>query len=144
MLISTKSRSRTDMSQFTMPFKGGQSPGLNTEPTFSAGDKATPTTQSSPDQVQSDRLLQGGLIPGSKVPNSGPLPGLAYPRGTLVQSRMIPGCKVPNEKFPPKFAATNGTYPSTDFQSSNFPVQLNQDHWTAPVSVCHACGSAIK
>lgn len=105
------------MSQSTMYFKGGQPhPGLSTEPTSFAGGHTTHTTESSPDQI-----------------------GLHIP----VQSRMISGSNVLGGNSIRPFTAANGPF-HTAYDPFDFPPKLDQDRWPAPVSVCHACGNAIK
>jgi hypothetical protein len=132
-----------DMSQSAMHFNGGQPrPGLNIKPTSFAGGHTTHTIESSPDQIGPKRL-QNRLTPCPGVPGGGPFPKFATASGTPVQSRMVPGSEVPSGNSFPKLVAANGTC-HNGYQTVVVPLELDQDPWTAPVSVCHACGSAIK
>jgi hypothetical protein len=132
------------MSQSTMNFNGGQPrPGfkLNSESTFSARGHPTPTTVSSPDQIGLNRPVQSRMIPGSKVPGGNSTLTLATANGPV--QGLIPGFKVPGGNPVRQFAATNGPF-HTSYNSFGSPMKLDLDRWAAPVSVCHACGSAIK
>jgi hypothetical protein len=102
----------------------------------------TPITVSSPDQIRMCRPFQSGIIPGSKVPSGNPSHALATTNGP-VQGLMIPGFKVPGGNSVPPSTATNGKFHTLDNPYGS-PMDIDPDRWTAPVSVCHACGSALK
>jgi len=152
-----------------MYFKGGQPrPGLSTEPTSFAGGHTTHTTESSPDQIGLHRPVQSRMISGSKVRSGNSIYTPAAGNGPVqiqmiqgskvsdensirtfaaakgpVQSRMIHGSNVPGGNSIRPFTAANGPF-HTAYDPFDFPPKLDQDRWTAPVSVCHACGNAIK
>lgn len=102
----------------------------------------TPITVSSPDQINLCRPFQGRMIRGSKVPSGKSSHALATASG-LVQGLMIPGFKVPSGNSVPPSAATNGSFHTLDNPYGS-PIDMDLDRWTAPVSRCYACGSALK
>jgi hypothetical protein len=106
------------MSQSTRDVKVGQTRlelKLNSGSTLAQG-LSTPIIVSSLDQINLCRPSQSWIILGSKVPSG--------------------------NSVPPS-AATNGPFHTLDNLYGS-PMDMDLDRWTAPVSVCHACGSALK
>lgn len=122
---------------------------LNSGSTLAQG-LDTPITVSSPDQIRMCRPFQSGTLPGSKVPSGKSSHALATANGP-VQGLMIPGFKVPARNSVPPSPATNesfvagGSFHTLDNPyGSPMDVDVDLNRWTAPVSVCHACGTALK
>jgi hypothetical protein len=136
------------MSQSTKDFKMGQPRPdlmLNSGSTSARG-FTTPITVSNPDQISISlfRPCQGRTIPGSKAPSGNSSHALATANGP-VQALMIPDFKVPGGNSVPPSPATNGSFHTLDNPyGSPMDVDVDLNRWTAPVSVCHACGSAFK
>ena len=84
------------------------------------------------------------MISGSKGPSGISTHGhrLAIANRSL-EGPMTPGFKVPGGSSVGPLAATNGPF-RTPYNPFGFPVKLDPDPWTAPVSVCHTCGSTLK
>jgi hypothetical protein len=116
---------------------------LNSGSTLAQG-LNTPITVSSPNQIRMCRPFQSGIFPGSKVPSGKSSHALATANGP-VQGLMIPGFNVPAGNSVPPSPATNGSFHTLDNPyGSTMDVDVDLNRWTAPVSVCHACGTALK
>jgi hypothetical protein len=108
----------------------------------------TQTTESSPAQTGLNLPVQARVVPGFKV-EVGESADTVAAASVSIPDLMVPESSkdgLPNGIFShygPPYATSDGI-----MQSPHDPVgsrmELELDSWTAPVSVCHACGNSIR